>query len=639
MSDLPIRPIPDGSSAYESEVIAFGKDAIAEGDAFLRAQKGFNKTSETIDAIAGEGAELRVDKLSSTTSNHIGKIALDLAAGMTDVRPFFEYRTKNPAFDAQVDIYENLGEHWWYNRQIDMRMCDVIKFSCAAGTGYAHQVWDPELLDINLLPEDPRDVLPIRPSSNITLQDALGVIIRRERTVGYVRSQYPDAPDSKIKAEKDGSIIASMRNTRTGRLLEKIGSPFHDLLFGNKAQDQLPRVPTLDLYTMYLKDDRIHKGSRPLPMGEFRDDGSPATNWSYMVEPGDPVYPYKRMIVFTNHGVLYDGPSPYWHGLFPVSKLTLDPWPWSWMGKGVLWDLLPLQRSLDRAVRVWDDWLEKLARPDIIADKNSVSKAALDKIDSRRAGLKIMQNPLAGKGVQIVPPNSMPPDFWRGIDWLINEMNELSGVTNIQALMRLNQMPSSDTIEQIAEKMSPSVRLRSKMIEAFIREFATMLAYNFTQYYTLPMRLTILGAKGVTFEDFDFDPHSLIPDFLGDDFEGGQVKAEAMSRGPRPRHKRAQEVLRQLSFHIAPGSLLAASEITEKLMYLQLARAGILDHWTLLEKLQIPNVGEAPGGTITERLQAEQQMGLGMAVSTVGRKPTAQSMPKQKASGAISESG
>jgi len=131
----------------------------------------------------------------------------------------------------------------------------------------------------------------------------------------------------------------------------------------------------------------------------------------------------------------------------------------------------------------------------------------------------------------------------------------------------------------------------------------------------------------------------MIPDYLGDDYDAaGQVRPEAMARGPRPRHKRAQEVLRQLTFHIAPGSLLSASEITEQLKYLQLARAGLVDHWTLLSELKIPNVGEAPAGTITERLQAEQEMGLGMMVSTTGRRPTAQSPPKMKSSGAISES-
>jgi hypothetical protein len=83
-----------------------------------------------------------------------------------------------------------------------------------------------------------------------------------------------------------------------------------------------------------------------------------------------------------------------------------------------------------------------------------------------------------------------------------------------------------------------------------------------------------------------------------------------------------------VAFHIAPGSMLSASAIEEKLLYLQLSRAGLIDHWTLLEKLRIPNVGQAPAGTITDRLIAERNMGLGMNISPVGRKATGQKMPR-----------
>jgi hypothetical protein len=159
-----------------------------------------------------------------------------------------------------------------------------------------------------------------------------------------------------------------------------------------------------------------------------------------------------------------------------------------------------------------------------------------------------------------------------------------------------------------------------------------MMAYNFAQFYTMPMRMAILGADGITMEDFDFDPGSLVPDYVHkDDFDDrGIPTAMAFARGPYSRYDRAQEFLRQFSFHVAPGSLLAASEIERKLLYLQLARAGLIDHWTLLEVLGVPNVGMPPEGanTITDRLLAEQQMQLGVQVSAQGRKATGQTMPR-----------
>ena len=147
-----------------------------------------------------------------------------------------------------------------------------------------------------------------------------------------------------------------------------------------------------------------------------------------------------------------------------------------------------------------------------------------------------------------------------------------------------------------------------------------------------PRRLTVLGATGITNEDFDFDPGSLVPDFVDpEDFsDEGLVKAESLARGPMPRYERAKEFLRQFSFHIAPGSLLAASEIQRKLLYLQLSRAGLIDVWTLLDVLGVPNAGLPPQGanTITERLAAQQQMNIAMAENSAGRKATGQSMPR-----------
>jgi len=165
-----------------------------------------------------------------------------------------------------------------------------------------------------------------------------------------------------------------------------------------------------------------------------------------------------------------------------------------------------------------------------------------------------------------------------------------------------------------------------------MREFATMMAYNISQFMTMSQRMTIMGADGITPEDYDYDPSSLIPAFIhADDFgPDGILTRAAIQRGPRPRFRRAKEFLRQFSFQVSPGSLLAASEVQRKLLYLQLSRAGLIDHWTLMEVLGIPNVGTPPMGanSITDRLLAEQNMGLGMQVNPAGRKASGQEPPR-----------
>lgn len=654
---MPEISVPD--SNYESLVLGFAKDAIQEGQQFVQAQKGYEKIALSIAAIMGDKAETFPTALSSTSLNHIGKTATDLCSFMTDIKPFWEYKTQNKRYEANCELYGKLSAHWYQQRQIDLKLASGIKLITAAGTFFAHQVWNETPQDIDMIPEDPRDVLPIRPGSiEFTLQDSFGVIVRRERTVNYLKRLYPSKAHL-IKPDRDGSVSLSLANTRIGQLFASALSPFHERLFGSRpAANNLPRVPVCDLYTMYLDDQAEHKSVNPRYMGDWGldDQGNPRAlnNWSYKVEKGERLYPRKRLVIFTSTAILYDGPSIYWHGLFPLSKLTLDPWQWApWFGKGLLWDCLPVQKALDKVERVIDDHVEKWAQPDVLADRNAVAKSSLDRVNSRRAGLKLRYNALAGKdSIAIRYPDPLPEYLVAGLPgFYIEQIRTLSGASDASQLMRLNQMPASDTVDKILETMSPSIRLRSRYIEAFMREFAMMLAYNFTQFYTIKRRFTIAGDEGVLPEDFDFDPGNMLPDYPHEEDvdDEGNPTALALARGPRPRYDRAQEVMKQYSFTIAKGSLLSASEMEKKLIFLQLRRSGEIDKWTFAEVFDIPNMGTPPEGanTIPQRLLAEQMMGIGLNAGPTGmaaggggggspgRKASGQEPPRLK----VSESG
>ena len=638
---MPEDKIPPNAESYGYRVIGWLREASEEADNFLRSQVGYNKIDESINAIMGELATLRSSTLSTTECNLLSKTFFDMAAGLTDVKPFWEYKTYNKRFESNCSIYGKLSEHVWLQRHMDLNFVSCVQYALCSGSSYFEPYWDNKVEDMRAEAWDPRDVLPIRPSVDWSLQDCYGVLSRKARSVNHVRylAKHVYNREDLVKyilPDRDGSVVGqSLRNTRVGQLLQRMGdSPFRQRLFGEKAVRDIARIPTVDLYTAYIDDDTTNDSTQPVYMGAFdKSTKQPLNNWSHVVQPGDRLYPRKRLIVYTSGAPepLYDGPSPYWHGMFPFPKLMLDPVPWSFLGKGAMWDLLPLNKALNKLLRAYDDWVERLVRPDIYADK-SIPNHLIERMDTRRAGKKLRASMLQKGTIQVVGPDPLPADFWKGVEYYENKHRELSGSQDISSLMKLNQVPSSDSIEQIIESMSLMWRLRSRFIEVFMREFATMLAYNFTQFYTLPKRLTILGGAGVVPSDFHMDPGSLVPDFVhAEDFdENGIPKAVSLARGPLPRYDRATEFLRQFTFEVAPGSLLASSELAQQLKYLQLSRAGLIDHWTLLDVLGIPNVGTPPPGTnsITERLLKEQELGLGMQVSPTGRKATGQTAPR-----------
>jgi hypothetical protein len=391
-------------------------------------------------------------------------------------------------------------------------------------------------------------------------------------------------------------------------------------------------VPSADVFTMYVKDDRRNESSGKVWVGEGVPEPGKHPNWSYWVEPGDLLYPRGRQITFCRSAVLRDGPSIFWHGLFPLVKITLDPWPWTWLGKPPLLDIIGLQEELNRLVRGVSDHNQKVFRPDLIADKNALSRSAMNAIDTRRAGLKLRTNPVAGKTAELAIVAPLDPSIALTINDLREEIDKLSGVRDLTQLMQLGQIPSTETIEKILESMSPAIRMRSRMLEASLREFAMITLSNIFQFYSVEQRVAILGMQGITFEDFDMDPGNVIPAFM-------RMEDES-SKEPRPAIIRAREFLHQFTYDVAPGSLLSASEVTKKLLYIQLFRAGVIDIWTLAEILGIPNYGNPPedATTITKRLIAMQNMGLQPNISPTGRKASGETMPKMQPGGNITES-
>lgn len=630
--DSPLKPSKLPAQENPRGIHDWCQLAIGEGQSFLESQSGFTKVDETIKSIMGDQYEdkLRPNSISQVSLNHMGKIGLDLASSLTDIKPFWEYRTTNARFEPQADMGQKLAGAWWSRRLIDLKFCDVIKYSLAAGSGYAHLTYNEDTQDLDLLAEDPRDVLPVRPSNMFSMQDCFGVVIRRERPVNYLRHLFP-AFANRIKPDREGSYAAIARQQSYQQKLAATGliSGFMANLYaglGGRPSAAPLVTPVSDVFTIYVKDDSLNETGSDVILGD------PSRNWAYTVKPGEPLYPRKRCIVMTRScpEPLYDGPNIYWHGQFPVPKLTLDPWPWSWLGKSPLKDLLPLNREIDKVARGIADKFEKYWRPDLVTDSKTVSKAAADRIDTRRAGLRF-RTAMNGN-VQIVEPNlqgTVAAGEW--LKFLIEEMKELSGTQELSSLVQLGQIPSSETIERMVESWSPAIRLRSRVMEAFLREVAMMVLMNFFQFYTQAQRIAVLGPKGQTFEDFDFDPGTLIPDMLS-------MGLMDPYGNPLPRYERAREFIRYFTYQIAPGSLLAASEVTDKLMYLQLSRMGFVDPITLLQKLNVNNIAsasvlDAAGETIMERLQWAQQAGIQMAVglagaSSAGRKSTAQAMPR-----------
>jgi hypothetical protein len=154
------------------------------------------------------------------------------------------------------------------------------------------------------------------------------------------------------------------------------------------------------------------------------------------------------------------------------------------------------------------------------------------------------------------------------------------------------------------EMAGPLVTDMSRNMERSLRDLGEMFKANCFQFYTVARKLQLLGPDGLTEEDFDFDPDTMIPSHL-------PWEPQSAPLSQYNRDQRAQWHQSNFVFHVTPNSLHQITQMTRKLLFLQLQRAGVpIDPWTLAEVFDVPNFGKPPDGanTVIERWEAWQRI-------------------------------
>ena len=660
----------------DPRVLGWLREAIEDGDRINRSDPSYDQIERSMRYIVGEQLSperQRLKYLPQVIVNESRKAVQAHVSALTDLKPLFGWRAK-PQYQQQADLLNKYAVAEWVTTLADIELGDCIKYALAAGTGDFVVDWDPHapLGGAHAYSaRDPRDTLPIRPSHARSVQLWEGVVIREEHTVNALRSMYPGRA-SYFRAASDSSIGKVMGRFRT--MAAKLLTPADplDQLGQQGVHTRQAKSGGIALYRTHLHDHTRNLTAKAITMGQ------PGTAWQYVVPPQGHMYPRGRLIVSTDDLIIYDGPNIYWHGLFPLCRLRLWSVPWQILGIPLFNDLLPVQDAINDTVNDIRLGFEQWTNPDVVYNRQAVSEGTMRGMDNRRPGKRLKINPAFGEPYQKQDgPNpqilAMMLEMW---EKLTLKHNDLSAVANLTQLMSLRQLPSADTIEKYQNALTPEIRSEARMIEAFMRDLAEMTKTNYFQFVSKAKRVAILGELGETLDDFDYDPEVMIPALRpGEPNYTPELDAELTSRD-----ERAQWFTQQFIFTVAPNSILALNSTERKLQALQQSTMGYLDFWTFHEIFETPNVGSPPAiplpplrpidpqlqmaimmqtaqavqmgappqpftdpeskkqyvldpmsgqilelrvpYTITERLQAQQMLGLGMTATAQGRKAT-----------------
>lgn len=596
----------DGKKGTAQRILSWVTECVQEGDWFLRGQMGYQFVDTSYRIMTDKGFVELPETLSKVSKNFVKRDVRELVGTLANPRPIASYLTENQKYLKPNDILNKGYLHWNNACFSDRKLRKALQYAAEEGTGYLIQEWDPSFWepgqgDVREQALGVDSVLPIQISpEDWDLQTCYAVVIRREFPVFQVRRRFPLYADMIFP---DGDSPSRWRRFAAG-LMDKVVATVQNTYGsqrGYRGENPAGRHLTT-VYDIYILDGQRNMSDRPVKMGV------PESPWEYtvpyykqeipigiidpatgsqMTRPANlhdcAMFPYRRHLVCTKNVVLYDGPSRWWHGKVPIVKFVLDDDPHEYCGMPVSKDPAKLQAMLTSILRAFDDSVNARLRPPLGYDGNRTSKQKAEAFDPRKGGQTFQTSNVIGETFKmLVDPRyyDQPNNILEIIKWIEESGAKLMGLHDLIAMSKAAQIPGADTIEKLSEMAGPVATDMSRNMEEAQRFRAELFKGNFFEFYTIKKRFQIMGQDGITREDFDYDPASLVP---------SDIDLPIINRGGT-RSERARIFMRNFHYYIVPNSIYQMTQSSRRLLLLQLARFGMpIPPKYLMEQFDLPN--------------------------------------------------
>ncbi len=640
------------------------EEQIQEGEGFLSSQKSYINLAANMRIFDG----IFTDRTRSTLRSNFLKFNIrKFVETISDVREIAIFGTEAPQYKPYSDVLNRVAKFVYGDSQYPRQLRKALQYSSVMGQGY---LWPKcTTLDygfgrrqIVFEPLGVLDVVPVQVPATNDVQDAYACTIFDYMPIAEAHGRFPlfqsslkPVDQSKYQSRLQARRLDWAERFRYGGETRNWGALYCEIRY------------------TFVRDLRINTTGYKLPMGQ--ED----TSWYYEVPSlGDPifggfrngqpftreatnmdcrVYPQLRLII-TSPGVptpLYDGPAFDWHGRIPAVQYVVDDWPWEALGISLVENVSSIELTKRKHERHIDQVLTSRMNPPMGYDRTATGGPKIENFDifaeNVRAGVdgvprNVLQS-LLPEEVQITQPNF---EFLNMLSKMEEGQLGINDLTNLETL-KLNL--DADSFDKALEAIGPVAKGIAASMEAANAKIAYMLKFMIPQWMPTGSIVKIVGPNDVPSDVFDYEPYSLIPSHLPDEYINGAPPATTSYYA---QNERTRFFADNLSLASVPSTLLKITQLQEQLKYLQLYRGQFpISPHTVAHKLGIDNYGEIAGDTefekwvnwkkmeialMAEGQQIAQQLGVGDsptlaagALHAGGRPPTAQAAPDIKQKG------
>lgn len=564
----------DRPDNYRRSALAWREAAREEAVQTLKMNPERDFIKQYTDFLEGRYYNNRRARYRSTFfDNRLAEARLTELCALTDIRPAMEISCQSDVeqYMKQAGILRKVIQSIWDTEDLDLATEAAVDHAMLT-VGYwkigATMATETLPARMVVLPCGMDTVLPIQRGRD--LQGSSAVLYRyfnplhrvkqgyglaadgleREVTGGYlsfVGGAYPDGMIPDYSANVMNPAIRQQPAGRSGISMASEAGPFASV----EVEEYWIDDPTINesMGEIQVKDPRLSLEQH---------------NYHYRVPRGERLFPRKRLMVWAGSTILYDGPSPYWHGLYPFSELILRPAVWRQGGISAYRNLTPLQLAMNKVGAGVLDLCERAADPQMAFSDGALDDTSFRNFYPDKHGAILKMHPQAQWGVnaKYIDPAPLPAYVGQFVDRVDHAFDRQSGAFDSAGMSRKNQVPGGDTVEQFRDSAQTIFRLDSRHIEPFMRNSGTQFVSNIFQYWSRDQRMYMLGKDGLTWEDFDYNAGSMVPWSV-----------------------RKEDHFRKFPVRIAAGSMHGGKTDRDKQMSISLFRMGGLSRKRMLKKL------------------------------------------------------
>lgn len=615
-------------TAPADERMGWIEEQLEEGEGWLSSQRAYKDLAKNIkifDAIFD-------DKTKSTlVSNGLKYDIRKFIETISEVREIGSYSSDAVQFKPYAEMINKVASGVYLESQFPSQIRKALQFSTVMGRGY---IW-PHVSTgdygygerkIVFEPLGPLDVVPVQIPSDNDVQGSYVVTIFQYMPIAEAHGRFP-LFQSELKPISGVSYQSRVQARRVD-YAEKFRYGEQNRNWGNLY---------CEIRWTFIRDIRINsplknQKGQPLPMGD------PGTSWSYDVpcigqeipggiKDGKPtlrkaaagdcrIYPFLRLMISSRNmkTPMYDGPAYDWHGCIPPVQFDVDDWAWEGMGRSLVADVGSIEQTKRKHERKMDQVLTTKLNPPMGYDRTSTGGPKIENFDifeeNVRAGLdgkpKDVLQSLLPEEVRVDGEN------FKFLEMLVAMRREQLGINDLGNLANLKLNISGDQLDKGIEAIGPIAKGIATGMERSNAKIAYMLKFMIVQWFDTKRIIEYIGPDNVTPDVFDFDPNSMVPSHMPNEYVNGMLP---MTIGDTPqvvpsqyaRLDRQRYLTRNLRLISVPSTLLKITQRDEQLKLMTLKKQGAPIGWVdIAPKLGIQNFGEVKGNTVLERYINEE---------------------------------